>query len=92
MIAANFAKRHEFPQPYSVVSAKPSAWSTMTLYARHLKPVVISLAAFLLIIQIAVVAFNIRSALNGQTDFLNSYSAAQEIRAGDGHAALYQGQ
>jgi len=57
----------------------------MTLYARHLKPVVISLAAFLLIIQIAVIAFNIRGALNGQTDFLNSYSAAQEIRAGDGH-------
>jgi len=58
----------------------------MTLYARHLKSVVISLAAFLLIIQIAVVAFNIRRALNGQTDFVNSYSAAQEIRAGDGHA------
>jgi hypothetical protein len=57
----------------------------MTPHAKSLKAVVISLAAFLLIIQIAVVAFNIRSALNGQTDFLNSYSAAQEIRAGDGH-------
>jgi hypothetical protein len=57
----------------------------MTAHAKGLKAAVISLAAFLLIIQIAVIAFNIRGALNGQTDFLNSYSAAQEIRAGDGH-------
>jgi Glycosyltransferase family 87 len=81
-----FCETHELPQPYSVVSAKPSASSTMTLYAIRLKSVVISLATFLLIIHIAVVALNIRGALNGQTDFWNSYSAAQEIRAGDGHA------
>ncbi len=58
----------------------------MTPHAKSLKAVVISLAAFLLIIQIAVVAFNIRGALSGQTDFLNSYSAAQKIRSGNGHA------
>ena len=58
----------------------------MTPHAKRLNAIVISLAVFLLIIQITVVAFNMRGALSGQTDFLNSYSAAQEIRAGDGHA------
>jgi hypothetical protein len=58
----------------------------MTLPARHLKGVVISLAAFLLIIQIAVVVRDVTRALNGQTDFLSSYAAGQLIRSGNGRA------
>jgi Glycosyltransferase family 87 len=58
----------------------------MTLPAKHLKGVVISLASFLLIIQIALVALNITPALNGKTDFLVSYTASQTIRSGNGRA------
>jgi hypothetical protein len=58
----------------------------MTLSAKHLKVLVISLAAFLLTIQIAQVAVNITRALNGQTDFLASYTAGQTIRSGNGRA------
>jgi hypothetical protein len=58
----------------------------MTLPAKHLKGVVISLAGFLLIIQIALVALNITPALDGKTDFLVSYTAGQTIRSGNGRA------
>jgi Glycosyltransferase family 87 len=60
----------------------------MTLPAKHLKGVVISLAAFLLIIQIVVAAQNVTRALNGQTAFLVSYTAGQLIRS-DNARALY---
>jgi hypothetical protein len=55
----------------------------MTFPAGHLKRVVISLAAFLLVIQIGVVVLNVTRALNGQTDFLSSYAAGKLIRSGD---------
>jgi hypothetical protein len=58
----------------------------MTLPAKHLERVVISLAGLLLIIQIALVALNITPALNGKTDFLVSYTAGQTIRSGNGRA------
>lgn len=58
----------------------------MTLPAKHLKAVVISAAACLLIIQVAVVAFNVNTALSGQTDFSRSYAAGQSIRSGNGRA------
>ncbi len=58
----------------------------MTLPTKHLKVVVIPLAAILLIIQIALVALNITPALNGKTDFLVSYTAGQTIRSGNGRA------
>jgi Glycosyltransferase family 87 len=58
----------------------------MTLPAKHLKGVVISLAAFLLIIQIVVAAQNVTRALNGQTAFLVSYTAGQLIRSGNARA------
>ena len=51
-----------------------------------MKRIVISLAAVLLIIQIAVVAMNVSRALNAQTDFLRSYAAGKLIRSGDGHS------
>lgn len=58
----------------------------MTLPAKHLKGVVISLAGFLSVIQIALVALNIAPALDGKTDFLVSYTAGQTIRSGNGRA------
>ena len=58
----------------------------MTLPAKYLKAVVISVAAFLLIIQVVVVALNVNAALSGQTDFLSSYAAGQSIRSGNGRA------
>jgi hypothetical protein len=85
MIPVDFGEAR-IPAGAPVATIKPSPRFAMTPHAKSLKAVVISLAAFLLIIQIAVVAFNIRGALSGQTDFLNSYSAAQKIRGGDGHA------
>jgi len=63
----------------------------MTLPAKHLKRVVISLAGFLLIIQIALVALNIIPALDGKTDFLVSYTAGQTIRSGNGRALYAAG-
>jgi hypothetical protein len=56
----------------------------MTLPSKHFKRVVISLAAFLLIIQIVLLALNITPALDGKTDFLASYTAGQTIRSGNG--------
>jgi hypothetical protein len=58
----------------------------MTLPAKHLKGVVISLAGFLLIIQIALVALNITPALDRKTDFFVSYTAGQLIRSGNARA------
>jgi hypothetical protein len=58
----------------------------MTFPAKRLKVVVISLAAFLLFIQIVVVVLNVTRALNGQADFLSSYAAGQLIRSGDGRS------
>jgi hypothetical protein len=58
----------------------------MTLPAKYLKAVVISVAAFLLIIQVAVVVLNVNTALGGQADFLSSYEAGQLIRSGNGRA------
>jgi hypothetical protein len=63
----------------------------MTSRAKHLKSVVISIAVFLLIIQVAVVALNVTRALNTQTDFLNSYAAGQLIRSGHGRALYAKG-
>lgn len=58
----------------------------MTSHAKHMKAAVISLAALLLIIQVAVVALNVNTARSGQTDFLSSYAAGQLIRSGNGRA------
>jgi glycosyl transferase family 87 len=80
----DFLETHEVPQQYLVVPGEPSARSDMTPHARYLKGFAISLAAFLLIIQIATVALNVNRALNGQIDFQSSYTAGQIIRSGSG--------
>jgi hypothetical protein len=63
----------------------------MTFPAKRLKVVVISLAALLFVIQIAVVVLNVTRALNGQANFLSSYAAGQLIRSGNGRALYASG-
>jgi hypothetical protein len=81
-----FLRTREFPKQSLAVPTKPSARSAMTFPAKRLKGIVISLAAFLLVIQIAAVALNATRALNGRTDFVVSYTAGQTIRSGNGRA------
>lgn len=81
-----FFETHDTPYQSLAVPTKPSARSAMTFPARRLKLFVISLAAFLLVIQIAVVVLNVTHALSRQTDFLSSYAAGQLIRSGNGRA------
>ncbi|MGD0404992.1 MAG: hypothetical protein ABSB66_17550, partial [Candidatus Acidiferrales bacterium] len=87
-----FLETREFPQRSLTVPTNPGARSTMTFPAQHLKGVVISLTAFLLVIQIAAVVLNATRALNGQTAFLVSYTAGQTIRSGNGRALYVAGE